>query len=68
VRSPLLGSDSFFNILFSVLKEKSRLVRSPLLGSVSVNTFPRQRIHAIIKLLDASLSVRFVSYQRKVGY
>jgi hypothetical protein len=37
-----------------------------LLGNGSVNTFPRQRIHATIELLDASFSVRSASYQRRV--
>jgi hypothetical protein len=38
-----------------------------LLGNGSVNTFPRQRIHAAIEeLVDALLSVRFVSYQWRV--
>jgi hypothetical protein len=37
-------------------------------GNGSVNTFPRQRIHAPIeKLLDASFSVRSVSYQRSLS-
>jgi hypothetical protein len=36
-----------------------------LLGNGSVNTFPRQPIHAIIEeVLDAFFSVRFVSYQK----
>jgi hypothetical protein len=38
-----------------------------LLGNGSVNTFPRQRILATIEeLLDASFSIRSVSYQRRV--
>jgi hypothetical protein len=38
-----------------------------LLGDRSVNAFPRQRIQATVEeLLDASFSVRSVSYQRRV--
>jgi hypothetical protein len=38
-----------------------------LLGNGSVNTFPRQRIHATIEeLLDASFCMRSVSYERRV--
>jgi hypothetical protein len=40
--------------------------RLSLLGNCSANTFPRQWIHARIELLDASFSVRSVSYQRRM--
>jgi hypothetical protein len=36
------------------------------LANCSVNTFPRQQIHATMGLLDASFSVRLLSYQRRV--
>jgi hypothetical protein len=37
-----------------------------LLGNGKVYTFPRQRTREKIELLDASFSVRYVSYQRRV--
>jgi hypothetical protein len=38
-----------------------------LLGKGSVNSFPRQRIHAAAEeLLDVSFPVRSVSYERRV--
>jgi hypothetical protein len=39
-----------------------------LLGNGSADTFLRQQIHATIKFLEASFSMRSVSYQRKAGH
>jgi hypothetical protein len=38
-----------------------------LLRKGSVDTFPRQLIHATIQLLDASFSIQSVSYQKTVS-
>jgi hypothetical protein len=39
------------------------------MGNGSVHTFLRQRVHATIdEMLEASFSMRSVSYQRKMGY
>jgi hypothetical protein len=38
-----------------------------VIANGSANTFPRQRIHATVEeLLDASFSMRFMPYQRRV--
>jgi hypothetical protein len=44
-----------------------KLFLHSVLGNGLLNTFPLQRIHAIVEeLFDASFSIRSVSYQRRV--
>jgi hypothetical protein len=61
----LLKAESVFHKFFPSVCVSARASLLSLLGKGSVNTFPRQRIHATIKeLLDALSYMRSVSYQK----